>query len=93
MACKFDFFFENSLFYAISGLQLSAKIRKTRFLKVVYKGRPYMTSRIFMPFLRNIAHDALSLYYQNLQSIKEKLNNFYVAVLACDYDIIALSET
>lgn len=35
----------------------------------------------------------ISFYYQNVRSIKGKTNDFYVSVSACDYDIIALSET
>lgn len=37
--------------------------------------------------------EMLSFYYQNVRSIKCKTNDFYVSVSACDYNIIALSET
>lgn len=35
----------------------------------------------------------VSLYYQNINSLKGKLKEFYLNTLACDFDIIALAET
>lgn len=38
-------------------------------------------------------NDSLSFYYQNVRGLRTKSKKFYLSVLACDYDIIALTET
>lgn len=35
----------------------------------------------------------MSVYYQNMQGLRTKKDSLYSAVLTCDYDIIALTET
>lgn len=35
----------------------------------------------------------LRMYYQNVNGIRSKTNNFFIAVCELDYDVIMLSET
>jgi ribonucleases P/MRP protein subunit RPP40 len=36
---------------------------------------------------------SLKIYYQNVRGLKTKLNDFYLSLIAADYDIVCLTET
>lgn len=35
----------------------------------------------------------VNMYYQNVNGLRSKVNEFYLSVISCDYDIIVLTET
>lgn len=41
----------------------------------------------------NIKNKYLTLYYQNVQGLNTKLNDFKTTICSSDYDLIVLSET
>lgn len=43
--------------------------------------------------LRSDTHRALSVYYQNVRGLRTKIDELFLAVIDCDYDVIVLTET
>ena len=50
--------------------------------------RPVILSQTTRPAYRD-----LRIYYKNIKGLRTKTKSFYSAVLTCEYDIIAITET